>query len=224
MMRATLNSIGQAATDLAPTLNDSIATVLTRTHQLLRWPVSRGIAKDLRQLESKAFSCWTTFLEAIFQGRKEISPTEVVEPETVLLSALEWVRPRARESRSRISVSMEAGLPTINADPVVLEQAFLLLLMGSVLSVDEEGGEVDLQADLFWESDAPMVRITIRDERAAAPIKSIPGIGVSSQGMALVVAKDVIEEHGGTFEVKGGPFTGIDITILLPGNLPEGVA
>ena len=141
MTRATLNSIGQAAPDLAQTLNASLSSVLTRTHQLLRWPVSNGVAKDLRQLESKAYRAWTTFLEAISQGRLERLPIECFDPGTLVLEALEWAEPRAQEAGARIFVGLEAGLPTVTGDRVVLEQTLLLLLMGSVLAVEEYVGE-----------------------------------------------------------------------------------
>ena len=96
--------------------------------------------------------------------------------------------------------------------------------MGSVLAVEEYGAEIDVLVDLVWKSEAPKVRIVVHDERAAPPIAGMPGIGASGQGMALVVAKDVIESFGGTLTVRGGPFTGLEVTILLPGNQPEGNA
>ncbi|MHC4860076.1 MAG: sensor histidine kinase [Planctomycetota bacterium] len=220
MMRATLKTIGQAATDLVPTLNDSLSTVLMRTHQLLRWPVSRGVSSDLRRLESKAYQCWATFLDAIRQGRQDNGLEETFEPESLVLSALDWVQLRARESQTRISVGIEAGLPRVTGDPVVLEQAFLLLLMGSVMAVEEDGGDLELMVDLVWKADAPTVRVTIRDERAAPPIRARQGLGGANQGMALVVAKEVIEAAGGTLDVAGGPFTGLEVTIHLPGDPP----
>jgi len=223
MTRATLRTIGQAASDLALSLNDSLSSVLTRTQQLMRWPVSRGTAEDLRQLESKAYRAWTTFLETISRGRRDSGQVECFEPERLVLDALRWVEPRAREAQARISVGIEAGLPTVTSDAVVLEQTLLLLLVGSVLAVDEAGAEIDVRVDMVWNA-APKVRIAIRDERAAPPIREMPGIGGSAQGMALVVAKDVVESLGGTLEVRGGPFTGLEVTILLPGNLPEGIA
>jgi two-component system sensor histidine kinase DctS len=224
MTRATLNTIGQAASDLALTLNESLSSVLMRTHQLLRWPVSRGVVQDLRQLESKAYRAWTTFLETIAEGRRESCPVETFEPETLVLDALRWVEPRAREARARISVGIEAGLPKVTADRVVLEQTLLLLLMGSVLAVEESGATIDVLVDMVWDGGHPKVRVAISDERAAPPIAELPGIGASGQGMALVVAKDVVEAMGGALTVKGGPFTGLEATITMPGNMPEGIA
>ncbi len=106
----------------------------------------------------------------------------------------------------------------LKADPDLLLQFMMNLLKNSIY-VTPPGGEVSLMG----KEDEHSVRITISDngcgmtehekERMFDPFFTTKKTGT---GLGLAVSHQIIEQHGGTFEVESGPGEGTCVMIFLP--------
>jgi len=212
-----LNSLGQETADLALTVNETLGSVLERAQFLLRTNLPPIVERELRRIEETSLECRASLRDAVSHGRREAPRSVVVDPEGLLLRAVEWVEPRARSAGVRITVGMDTDLPRVVGDPVALEHVVLLALLGALQEITGHCTEIHLMADEVWEFDVPQLRVTISDDRPGAPLGEMPHLGFPGNGLGLDVVRDVIVDHGGRFEMSSGKSGGLTVTLTLPG-------
>ncbi len=124
----------------------------------------------------------------------------------------------------RVGLWSQAGLPKVQVDPRWMGRA-LDHLLGNAAKFSPEGAEVEVKVER--EGDA--VRVSIRDRGPGIPAEEReslfrrfkqmgqvltdkpPGIGAG-----LPLARRIIEAHGGTIGIDGGPGRGTTVTVRLP--------
>jgi signal transduction histidine kinase/signal recognition particle receptor subunit beta len=162
-------------------------------------------------------------LSALDAGRVKLARTAQL-PREVLQQALDRTK-RAFEARNlRAGFWTQAGLPKIQVDPRWMGRA-LDHLLGNAAKFSPENGEVEVKVEREGEG----VRIAIRDRGPGIPpeerasifsrFKQMgqvltdkpPGIGAG-----LPLARRIVEAHGGTIDIDGGPGRGTTVTVRLP--------
>lgn len=132
---------------------------------------------------------------------------------------------QARLLENDVSLKMQVSpeLPYVMADPKSLERAFAAVL-DNAIKFSHQGGEVEVTAgtDVTW------IWVKIQDHGLGIPENVLPRIferffhidqmgdrlfrGV---GLGLAIARQVIEQHGGTIDVTSKPGEGTLVTIRL---------
>ena len=155
---------------------------------------------------------------------------EVVGMESLLLDAVESIRPQAEREGLLLSYAgLNGGSETmIMADPELVERAVLNLLHNAV-KFTEQGGTIEVLCEVGDESDpAPMVWIRVRDT----------GIGIEpadqarifqrfyrvdrarqsggGTGLGLAVVRHIAEVHGGAVSVESAPGRGSTFGFSVP--------
>jgi signal transduction histidine kinase len=123
----------------------------------------------------------------------------------------------------QIVTSITKNLPNISADPSLLEQAFLNLLLISSDSLPN-GGIINISAD--YSDEKKEVKINFNDAGKGIPENILQQIfnptdntliqNFEKTGISLTVCKDIVELHEGKILVNSKPGTGTTVTILLP--------
>ena len=216
MSNSTTRTIDHSAADLALNLHDSLSALLARTRQLLRKEAAPEDARDLRQIERQALTCRAALRSAVAEENQAAPKSMVLRADEILTRALEWAEPRARAAGVRIGMALHPDLPRILGDPVTLEHAFLLVLVDALR--DEEMGcaGMYITAETTSQAGRPAVRIVISDERLTPDFIPIPDLWTPGQSRGLAVARDVVVDHGGTFDIQGEPGGGLSVEIILP--------
>ena len=155
---------------------------------------------------------------------------EVVGMETLLIDAVESIRPQAEREGLALSYEGPGGGPEtlIVADPELVERALLNLLHNAVKFTDA-GGEIEVLSELGDASDpAPMIWIRVRDT----------GIGIEpaeqtrifqrfyridrarqsggGTGLGLAVVRHIAEVHGGAVSLQSAPGQGSTFGFSVP--------
>ena len=155
---------------------------------------------------------------------------EVVGMESLLLDAVESIRPQAEREGLLLSYAGLNGGPEtmIMADPELVERAVLNLLHNAVKFTDQ-GGRIEVLCEMGDDSDpAPMVWIRVRDT----------GIGIEpadqarifqrffrvdrarqsggGTGLGLAVVRHIAEVHGGAVSVESAPGRGSTFGFSVP--------
>jgi signal transduction histidine kinase len=144
-------------------------------------------------------------------------PVDLAE---VIRSSLDFMAERLR--RSRIDVSSELDdLEPIQGDRQKLQQLFLNLFLNAADAMPEGG---TLRASLAADGD-DTVRLTIADsgtgipagdlDRIFEPFYSTKPSGKGS-GLGLMVARTIVEEHGGSIEAQSEEGSGTEFIIRIP--------
>jgi signal transduction histidine kinase len=146
-----------------------------------------------------------------------------VRPSAVVDLAITLLRPRLESFNVSVMVNRNQPLPEIWADPDQLKEV-LVNLMVNACEAMVKGGSIEVtEAEDFVAGLGRVVRIRIQDTG--------PGIPASMQekifqpffsskeegtGLGLSIAARIIEEHGGSIDVKSRSGEGATFTLTLP--------
>jgi signal transduction histidine kinase len=112
------------------------------------------------------------------------------------------------------------NIPAIPADPVLLRQAFLNILLNSCEAM-EAGGILKIRTNL--KADEKIVQIIFHDNGKGIDPEDLPKIfdpfyttKGNRTGLGLSVAYGIVQAHQGTIDVQSTLGVGTSLTIKLP--------
>lgn len=150
----------------------------------------------------------------------ELQPVELSE----FLPAIKALLSGEFES-AELGLRVEAGMPCVRADPDLLKQLLVNLLLNS-LKASEAGGRVELSA----RRTGPTMLLTVRDQGTGIDPAILDDVlkpyvtGRSDgHGLGLSIVKRIADEHGWSLALKSEPGKGTEVTIsgLLPCDREE---
>ena len=154
-----------------------------------------------------------------FYRRKQSDriPTDMNEEIEEALRIVEY----RRNGSVEIIKQLEAGLPKVLADRGQLQTVFLNLINNAMDAVEKSG---TITITSLSEGDG-RVRVCVADtgcgidpaikEQIFKPLFTTKEEGKGT-GLGLSITQDIIENHGGTIEVRSSPGKGAVFTIVLP--------
>lgn len=133
----------------------------------------------------------------------------------------------------RIDIQQSEEVPTIHADPVLVERAIANLLRNAIV-VSPKGAAVTIERSVVKRGDEDFLRLTVSDQGPGVPEsiretifnafvtsavpKSPKGIGI---GLGLAFAREVAVAHGGDLELDGSAASGATFHLFLPLKAPS---
>jgi len=155
--------------------------------------------------------------------RAQRDHVDVREPIEAALTLL------AHETRDRVTIARDFGeIGTVECYPQELGQVFMNILMNAIQAI-EGSGTVTVRTRAF----ADGVRIDIEDTGVGIPAQNLerifdPGFTTRNSrvgmGLGLLLAREVMDRHGGRIEVRSEPGRGSTFSLTLPYALPHGGA
>jgi K+-sensing histidine kinase KdpD len=140
------------------------------------------------------------------------------DPEEVLSRALESFRTNARAKGIRIVLERGERLPEIYMDTCLLETAIGAVLENSIMRMPRGG---DLAVKMRLEGDRAV--ITVRDSgpaldtgQMAEDLSPVHVLGGDRSYMNLAIARRIVEEHSGLFNLDASDQGGIRVKMSLP--------
>ena len=162
-------------------------------------------------------------LSKIESGRTELKLARVSLPQ-VIESLKNTMLPILKPRRQSINIRIEKELPPVYADKAKLRQVFFNLLSNSS-RFTPDGGKIEIAAA----TDGAYCRVSVSDNgvgikkedqaRIFEPfcqLDNAPGRGGSGTGLGLVVAKQIVERHGGQIRVESEYGKGSRFSFTLP--------
>jgi PAS domain S-box-containing protein len=232
-----LASLGQFVAGIAHEINNPLQGVLGHLELLMTTkpgtpsPLPRGLRKDLRVVfreadrAAKIVRNLLTFTGSHRKTRQRLRMKRVLT--RTLLSR------RAALARAHIEVVREQGdeLPSILGDAILLQQAFVNVLLNAEHAIAETGqpGTITITTT---ERDGRVVT-SIRDTGRGIPPHVLPRIFDpffttkdvgQGAGLGLAITYGIIQEHGGTIYAANAPEGGAIVTIELPAAQPPEIA
>jgi signal transduction histidine kinase len=124
-------------------------------------------------------------------------------------------------------VKLASDLPQVTCDAGQVQQV-ALVLMANATEAMQQGGQLFVSTE--YDADGEQVRLRVRDTGcgiAADAMKKIfePFFSTKEDqhrtGLGLAIAKNIIDQHGGTIEVNSQPGVGTEFVVTLPLLSPE---
>jgi len=118
----------------------------------------------------------------------------------------------------KVSVTVDKGAETLNADPDLIKRVFMNLITNAIQAMPQ-GGELEITAQKNGEEEL----ISFRDTGVGVSQETLPKLfgplfttKAQGQGLGLAVCKRVMEAHGGTITVDSTVGKGSTFTARLP--------
>lgn len=154
-----------------------------------------------------------------------------VDVAATLHRALRMVEQRAHAKGLQLDSFIDAGMPPIRADEGRLVQVFTNLLSNAIKYTKRGGVTVRASESDGW------IQVAIQDTGIGIAPEHLQKLfdrffrvdnaytrEVGGIGLGLAITKELVERHGGRLEVTSTPGEGSIFTVLLPLDLPKGVA
>lgn len=163
------------------------------------------------------------FLDYARPYRGDQSPLDVND---VVRKTLNLVEKERTGSKVEIAISLHDGLPPVRADAQQLRQVMLNLALNAFDAMPE-GGRLQVSTGLRRSTRrgaaAAFLEIRFRDDGVGIPPADLRNLFVpffttkeKGTGLGLAISQRIIENHGGTIEVRSQAGSGATFTILLP--------
>ncbi|HJU69066.1 MAG TPA: GAF domain-containing sensor histidine kinase [Gemmatimonadaceae bacterium] len=157
---------------------------------------------------------------AIEAGHFRIAPT-VIAAETLVDEAVEMLRPLAVGKGIELVVDVAPGLPSVNVDRDRMLQVFSNI-GGNAIKFTEIGGRITIRA----ERRASFVEFTVQDTGRGIASTDLPFIfdrywqamekPHGGSGLGLVIAKEILDAHGGDVRIVSELGRGSSFTFTVP--------
>ena len=158
----------------------------------------------------------------LHEGRMELERS-MVAPQEAMRAIADSFAPLAKKRKVTLTVKASPSLPRVHADPQRLRQIFNNLL-SNALKFTPEGGTVLLSA--HPQGDRVAFRVT--DTGIGIPRESLSRLfegfyqvrhNQGGTGLGLMIAKQLVEAHGGGIQVTSELGKGTSFTFTLPSSL-----
>jgi histidine kinase len=230
-------TLGEMATGVAHELNQPLAVLKTASNYFLRKaskhePIPDEILNTMAAEMDSYINRASHIINHLRQfGRKSDLALEPVQVNTVLHQAFDMFSQQLKLREIEVQWNLDESLPEIQAEPGMLEQVFINLLLNARDAIEEK-----------WRSSDPPPQqpkaITIksfqRDRQVVIEV-SDTGIGIPASvrskifepfyttkkvgegtGIGLSISYGIIKDFGGTIQVQSDPGQGACFTIRFP--------
>ena len=157
----------------------------------------------------------TDFLNFAKPKTPNLTPCRVEE---VIRKNIQFLSSQIKDEHCEIITDYERHLPEIMADPAMLYQAFLNILINAMQAMPQ-GGKIDIKI----KADKRRIVITFEDEGKGIEQEFLIKIWSpffttkeKGTGLGLGIVKKVIESHEGTIHIENRPTFGAKVTVELP--------
>ncbi len=126
-----------------------------------------------------------------------------------------------KESEATLELAVPGDLPRLSGDPGALNQVFLNLIKNAAESFAGRGGAIRVEAS----ADDGILRVAVQDDGGGMSAEVQQHLfepfyttkeGGRGTGLGLSICKQIVESHGGHFEVSSQEGEGTTMTVVLP--------
>ncbi|MCD5324296.1 MULTISPECIES: sensor histidine kinase [Pontibacillus] len=150
---------------------------------------------------------------------------EETKREMEVMEVIQYVRSHLSidDDSITVSVKVEEDLPMIEVNKIRFSRALSNMVENALRSLRETGGTLKVQAYSYAEG----VAFSIKDDGPGVDPSLLEEIweeGFStkrSSGIGLPFVKSVVDQHGGTIDMKSTPYVETSVTVYLPVYVEE---
>jgi signal transduction histidine kinase len=220
-----LASLGKMAAGIAHEINNPLAGMQNCARTLLKGVRDERQRVQYLEMLQEGLGRIGRTVRQLLDFAREAKPQLAETTLTPLLHrCLAFVEHELATRKIGCSVSLDAALPTLLADPYQLEQVFLNILMNA-LEAMPNGGTLTITAGVCHREGGPFVEAAVTDTGAGIPPENLPRVFDpffttkevgKGTGLGLSVSYGIVRAHGGFIDVQSEVGKGTTFTIALP--------
>ena len=214
-----LSAIGEMTAGVSHEIRNPLGIIKSSAQlmkkKMAKLSINSNIPDIIVEESSRLDNIITDFLDFAKPRQPDFRPCRIEE---VIEKNLTFLEPQIEERGIQIVRAFNRGLPEVMADPAMLYQAFLNILLNAFQAVKEDG----------------VVTISVRKEKGRVHISfSDNGEGIDPEvlkkiwtpfyttkdtgtGLGLGIVKNIVESHKGSIKVSNTAESGARFEIFLP--------
>ena len=214
-----LASLGEMVAGISHEIRNPLG-IISSTAELLKQKLAPTaaeveLADVVVQEANRLNSIVTDFLNFARPHAPDFMPCKV---DDVIEKNLSFLAPEVSKKGYRIHKRLATDIPEIQADPGLLYQAFLNILINAMQAMPEGG---NIYIELL--SRKHTLTALFADEGPGIPDEILNRIWEpfftskdKGSGLGLPIVKKIVEGHGGIIEIDNSPEKGIQVAVTLP--------
>jgi signal transduction histidine kinase len=214
-----LASLGEMVAGISHEIRNPLG-IISSTGELLKQKLAPTapeveLADVIVQEANRLNSIVTDFLDFARPQAPDFMPCKV---DDVIEKILAFLAPEVTRNGYRIHKRFATDIPEVQADPGLLYQAFLNILINAMQAMPEGG---NIYIELSFQKYT--LAIVFSDEGPGIPDETLNRIWEpfftskdKGSGLGLPIVKKIVEGHGGIIEVDNRPEKGIQVAVTLP--------
>jgi signal transduction histidine kinase len=176
------------------------------------------LAVQLKVEVARINSRITEFLSYSRASQLELSPVDVTNE---IEDALRMVEVDAAEHGVKTEIVQNGDRPVVMADSKRLRSVFTNLIINGLHAIGGEAGQITISLSSDRKSNVARIEVAdtgrgIRPEDLVKVFEPYFSTKETGTGLGLAIVKKVVDDHGGTIDVKSKPGEGTKFTITLP--------
>lgn len=214
-----LSSLGEMVAGISHEIRNPLG-IIRSSAELLKKKMGKtapmnAIPDVIMEEANRLNSIITDFLNYAKPHPPNFGPCRIGE---ILEKNITFLTPQLEAQGYTINKRYNGNLPPINADPDMMYQVFLNILINAMQAMPG-GGEIQVDMD----SDGETVSIVFKDKGKGIPQEILEKIWdpffttkETGTGLGLGIVKNIIEAHHGSITIENRPIYGAQVTIKLP--------
>jgi signal transduction histidine kinase len=232
MQSEKLSAVGELAAKLAHEVLNPLAGMKAATQLLARQGAGGADGREVLET-AEALNREITRVEGLVRRLVNFSRPLAPRFETAAIgtlfdAALEAVQPVLKRHAVAVERAEEAGLRSVEVDPLLFTQVLVNLLVNAAEAMGPAGGAVELSARRARAGGRDQISIRVADRGPGIPTERLPQLfkpffttKPDGHGLGLAVSQNIVLEHGGRIVAQNRPSyegTGAAFEVQIPAS------
>lgn len=220
-------SLGKLAATVAHEVNNPLFGILTYARLALKDATDEKLRERLKTIERESLRCGEIMRNLLTFARQTPRKREPNDFNGLVERALKLIKHQVELQQIALRANLASDLPQVTCDAGQVQQVALVLMVNACEAMPQ-GGQLFVSTE--YDAHNEQVRLRVRDTGCgitpAAMAKIFEPFFSTKEdqhrtGLGLAIAKNIIDLHSGTIEVKSQPGAGTEFVVTLPLLAPE---
>jgi PAS domain S-box-containing protein len=231
LQKEKLAAMGEMMAGVAHELNNPLTAILGISDLMRERAADDSTRRQVEIVLKQARRAAGIVQNLLAFSRPSALASKKLRPEQVIKQVIEQQQASLRQKNVSIQLQTPEGLPAVDADPRLLQQVFVNLIVNAEQAITSKRDQGILRVSV--EAADGKIAFVFADDGPGIPPEILakifdpffttkrPGGGT---GLGLTICMAIVKEHGGAIEVQSSPDAGAEFRVILPASRDEASA
>jgi PAS domain S-box-containing protein len=228
LQKEKLAAMGEMMAGVAHELNNPLTAILGISDLMRERAADDSTRRQVEIILKQARRAAGIVQNLLAFSRPSALARKKLRPEHAIEQVIEQQQALLRQKNISIQVEAPQDMPTVEADPKLLQQVFVNLIVNAEQAIISRRDHGTLRISI--EAADGKIAFVFADDGPGIAAENLakifdpffttkrPGGGT---GLGLTICLAIIKEHGGTIEVQSSPDAGAEFRVILPASREE---